>query len=40
MGFGSGFVGETLEVFEDAEGEMVWETEDRRVLEVPCVIDT
>lgn len=40
MGFGSSFVGETLEVFEDAEGEVVWETEDRRVLEVPCVVDT
>jgi len=40
MGFGWVFVGETLEVLEDAEDEMVWETEDRGVWEVPCVVDT
>jgi len=33
-------VSEALEVLEDAEDEVVWETEDMRVLEVPCVIDT
>jgi len=33
-------VSETLEVLEDAEDEVVWETEDRRVLEVPCVVNT
>ena len=40
MGFGWIFVGETLEVLENAEDEMVWETEDRGILEVPCVVDT
>ena len=30
---------EALEVLEDAEDEVIWETEDGRVLEVPCVVD-
>jgi len=29
-----------LEVLEDAEGEVVWETEDWRVSEVPCIVYT
>ena len=39
MGFGWIFMGETLEVFENAEDEMVWETGDKRVLEIPCVVN-
>lgn len=37
---GWALVREVLEVLEDAEDEMIRETEDRRVLEVPCVVDT
>ena len=40
MSSGWGFVSKALEVLEDAEDEVIWETEDRRVLEVPCVVDT
>lgn len=40
VGFGWVFAGQALEMFEDAEDEVIWEAEDRRVLEVPCVVYT
>jgi len=40
MSFGWAFVGEVFEMLEDAEDEVIGETEDWRVLEVPCVVDT
>jgi len=33
-------VGEAFEMLENVEYEVIGETEDWRVLEVPCVVDT